>query len=281
MITDSEVTRSSTSILERARAARAAKRAADEAAHYEYEERRRAELRSEWRPIVDAVIAQVKHQLGDETETQVDEDCPGAWYYGAGWVLMQPEGKTTPERNTLSNFIVYRPMKLAIEGIRTPVMCWSAGTTLVCFEPALIVLDDEDGYADLWMGGDAMTDWAIQTGNDNLLVAIAAAADKEPEYQEKARRAQQINDERALQAAGAQPAPEPAKPAPDSLESADTILRRFVAGDYCVSAFAAQPHDDAELKDADNRAFLIASQIYALARELRGLRDDMEAKRYA
>jgi hypothetical protein len=50
---------------------------------------------------------------------------------------------------------------------------------------------------------------------------------------------------------------------------------------YCVSAFAAQPHDDADLKSQDNRAFLIASQIYALARELRGLRDDMEAKRHA
>ncbi len=276
MSTDSEVTRIGKSIMERARAAQAAKRAADEWERNEHEERRRVELRSEWRPIVDAVLAQVKHQLGDETETLVDDDCPGAWYYGAGWVLMQPEGKTTLERNTLSN-IVYRPMKLAIEGIRTPVMCWSAGTTLVCFEPALIVLDDEDGYADLWMGGDAMTDWAIQSGNDNLLVAIAQAADKEPEYQEKARRVQQINDERAIQAAGAQTAPEPAKPAPDSLEAADTILRRFAAGDYCVDALDNQD-DDLDLKWSDNRAFLIASQIYALARELRGLRDDMEAK---
>ena len=172
MSTDSEVTTNNMSILERARLAQAAKRAADEAARYEYEERCRVELRSEWRPLVDAVLAQVKHQLGDETETLVDDDCPGAWYYGAGWVPMQPDSKTTLERNTLS-IIVYRPMKLAIEGIRTPVMCWSAGTTLVCFEPALIVLDDEDGCADLWMGGDAMTDWAIQNGNDLSLIHIS------------------------------------------------------------------------------------------------------------
>ncbi len=272
--TDEVTTRSSTSIMERARAAQAAKRAADEAARYEYAERRRAELRSEWRPIADAVLAQVKHQLGDDSETVMDKDGPSAYYYGAGWMLAQPDNETTLQRNSPLSNIAYRPMKLAIEGIRVPVMCWSDGRAEVCFEPADIALDDEDDYASLWMGGGGMTDWGIQTGNSNLLVAIAAAADKEAEYLEKARRAQQINDERAIQAATVQP--EPAKPAADNLESAGEILRRFAAGDYCVSAFAAQPHDDADLKYSDNRAFLIASQIHALAVEVRELRNTME-----
>ncbi len=269
MSTDSEVTRSSTNILERARAAQAAKRAVDEAARYEYEERRRVELRSEWRPIMDAVLAQVKHQLGDETETMHNENEGGrTLYFGDTWVLIQPDSKTTLERNSLSD-IAYRPMELKIAGLRVPVMCWSDGRAHVCFEPAETVLDDEDHYASLWMGGNAMTYWGIQTGNANLLVAIAAAADKEAEYQEKARRAQQINDERAIQATGAKPAPEPEKPAPDSLESADTILRRFAGEGFCIAHFGADRHED-------NRAFLIASQIYALARELRGLRNTME-----
>ncbi len=277
MSTDnSEVTRSSTSIMERARAAQAAKRAADEAARYEYAERQRAQWRSEWRPIVDAVLAQVKHQLGDDSEVLVEEDPPGAYYYGAGWILARPEGKTTLERDLLSS-IAYRPMKLAIEGIRTPVMCWSDGRTQVCFEPADIVLDDKDDYADLYLGGDAMTDWGIQTGNSNLLVAIAEAADKETEYLEKARRVQRINEERATMATTMWPD----KPAPDNLENANEVLWRFATGDYCVTAIDTQAHDDDNLKYSDNRAFLIASQIYALARELRGLRDDMEAKRYA
>ena len=258
----------------------------DEAARYEYEERSRAELRSEWRPIVDAVLAQVKHQLGDETETQVDEDCPGAWYYGAGWVLMQPEGKTTADQSKWDGAARnrrYNPVKLTIEGIRVPVMCWSDGRACVRFDPANIALEDDDDYASLWLGGDAMSDWDILNGNDNLLVAIAAAADKEPEYLEKARRAQQINDERAILAATVQTEPEPTKPDTDSLEAADEILRRFADDLFCVPKFAGGRTgidlNDDDLKD--NRAFLIAGQIYALARELRGLRDDMEAKRYA
>ena len=44
MSTDSEVTRIGKSIMERARAAQAAKRAADEAAHYEHAERCRVEF---------------------------------------------------------------------------------------------------------------------------------------------------------------------------------------------------------------------------------------------
>ena len=271
--TDEVTTRSSTSIMERARAAQAAKRAVDEAARYEYAERQRAEWRSEWRPIVDAVIAQVKHQLGDDSDTLVDEDCPGIGYYGAGWILAQPEDKTTLERNSLSN-IAYRPMTLAIEGIRTTVMCWSDGTTQVCFEPADIALDDEDGYASLWIGGGGMTDWGIRSGNSSLLVAIAAAADKEAEYLDKARRAQQINDERAILAATGQT--EPAKPATENLKSAGEILRRFAEGDYCVSAIEDQGHDELDLKYSDNRAFLIASQIHALAVEVRELRNTME-----
>ena len=274
MSTGSEVTRSSTSIMERARAAQAARRAVDEAARYEYAERRRAELRSEWRPIADAVLAQVKHQLGDDSETVMDKDGPGAYYYGAGWMLAQPDNETTLQRNSPLSNIAYRPMKLAIEGIRVPVMCWSDGRAEVCFEPADIALDDEDDYASLWMGGGGMTDWGIQTGNSNLLVAIAQAADKEAEYLEKARRAQQINDERAIQAATVQP--EPAKPATDNLESAGEILKRFAGGDYCVSAIGDQAHEDDGLKFSDNRAFLIASQIHALAVEVRELRNTME-----
>lgn len=274
MSTGSEVTRSSTSIMERARAAQAARRAVDEAARYEYAERRRAELRSEWRPIADAVLAQVKHQLGDDSETVMDKDGPGAYYYGAGWMLAQPDNETTLQRNSPLSNIAYRPMKLAIEGIRVPVMCWSDGRAEVCFEPADIALDDEDDYASLWMGGGGMTDWGIQTGNSNLLVAIAQAADKEAEYLEKARRAQQINDERAIQAATVQP--EPAKPAADNLESAGEILKRFAGGDYCVSAIGDQAHEDDGLKFSDNRAFLIASQIHALAVEVRELRNTME-----
>ena len=275
MSTGSEVTTSSsTSIMERARAAQAARRAVDEAARYEYAERRRAELRSEWRPIADAVLAQVKHQLGDDSETVMDKDGPGAYYYGAGWMLAQPDNETTLQRNSPLSNIAYRPMKLAIEGIRVPVMCWSDGRAEVCFEPADIALDDEDGYASLWMGGGGMTDCGIRTGNSNLLVAIAQAADKEAEYLEKARRAQQINDERAIQAATVQP--EPAKPAADNLESAGEILKRFAGGDYCVSAIGDQAHEDDGLKFSDNRAFLIASQIHALAVEVRELRNTME-----
>lgn len=277
MSTDSEVTRSSTSIMERARAAQAARRAADEAARYEYENRRRVEERSEWRPIVDAVLAQVKHQLGDETETLVEDDGPGVYYYGAGWILAQPEGKTTADRTMWDGHVgntLYNPVKLSIEGVRVPVMCWSDGRARVCFEPAKIALDDDDDYASLWLGGDAVSDWGIQTGNGDLLVAIAQAADKEAEFLDKARRAQQINDERAILAATVQP--EPAKPATDNLESAGEILRRFAVGAYCVDAIGDQSHDDTELKYADNRAFLIASQIHALAVEVRELRNSLE-----
>jgi len=280
MSTGSEVTtRSSTSIMERARAAQAARRAADEAARYEYAERRRAELRSEWRPIADAVLAQVKHQLGDDSETVMDKDGPGAYYYGAGWMLAQPDNETTLQRNSPLSNIAYRPMKLAIEGIRVPVMCWSDGRAEVCFEPADIALDDEDGYASPWMGGGGMTDWGIQTGNSNLLVAIAAAADKEAEYLEKARRAQQINDERAIQAATVQP--EPAKPAADNLESAGEILKRFASDLFCTPGFGGGKTLTTEVDYADNQAFLIASQIYALAREVRELRNTMENHPYA
>lgn len=273
--TDEVTTRSSTSIMERARAAQAAKRAADEAARYEYEEQRRVEQRSEWRPIADAVLAQVRHQLGDDSVMLVEDDGPGVYYYGAGWMLAQPEGGATQIwRDGAIGNTLYNPVRLSIEGIRVPVMCWSDGRTRVRFEPAKIVLDDDDDYASLWMGGGAMADWDIRTGNDNLLVAIAQAADKEAEWLDKARQAQQINDERAILAATVQT--EPAKPATDNLESAGEILRRFATGDYCVSAFAAQSHDDADLKNEDNRAFLIASQIHALAVEVRELRNTME-----
>ena len=272
--TDEVTTRSSTSIMERARAAQAAKRAADEAARYEYAERRRAELRSEWRPIADAVLAQVKHQLGDDSETVMDKDGPGVYYYGAGWMLAQPDNETTLQRNSPLSNIAYHPMKLAIEGIRVPVMCWSDGRAEVCFEPADIALDDEDGYASPWMGGGGMTDWGIQTGNSNLLVAIAQAADKEAEYLEKARRAQQINDERAIQAATVQP--EPAKPATDNLESAGEILRRFAGDLLCTPEFLGNKLTIGADELNDNRAFLIASQIHALVVEVRELRNTME-----
>lgn len=283
MSTGSEVTRSSTSIMERARAAQAARRAVDEAARYEYAERRRAELRSEWRPIADAVLAQVKHQLGDDSETVMDKDGPGAYYYGAGWMLAQPDNETTLQRNSPLSNIAYRPMKLAIEGIRVPVMCWSDGRAEVCFEPADIALDDEDDYASLWMGGGGMTDWGIQTGNSNLLVAIAQAADKDAEYLEKSLRAQKINEERALQAAGVQPEPdpEPAKPAIDNLESASEILKRFASDLFCTPGFGGGKTLTTEVDYADNQAFLIASQIYALAREVRELRNTMENRPHA
>ena len=239
------------------------------------------ELRSEWRPIVEAVLAQVKHQLGDNSEMLVDDDGSEAYYYGAGWVLQRPADSTTTPRSTLSN-TAYRPLKLAVEGVRVPVMCWSDGRPSVRFEPADIVLDrDEEGEecATVWMGGSADTDWGIQTGNHDLLVAIAAAADKEAEYHEKVRQAQQINDERAMRGTSAPPAtPAPAKQATDNLESAGEILRRFADDLLCTPNFlggrSSTGIGDSELDD--NRAFLIASQIHALAVEVRELRNTME-----
>ena len=272
-----------TGILERARAAQAAKRAADEVVRAEYARQRLAKLRDEWRPIVEAVLAQIKHQLGDDSEPLVDwdDDDGRAYYYGNGWILERPADSTTTPRNSLSN-TAYRPLKLTVEGVRVPVMCWSDGRPVVRFEPAEIVLDrDEEGgeYASVWLGGAEDTDWGIQTGNHNLLVAIAAAADKDAEYIQKALRAEEINDERARAAAGdPQPAQEPAKPATDNLESAGEILRRFAGGAYCVPEFGSQEHEytNFELKYSDNRAFLIASQIHALAVEVRSLRNAME-----
>jgi len=270
-----------TGILERARAAQAAKRAADEEARYEYARQRLAKLRDEWRPIVEAVLAQIKHQLGDDSEPLVDWDDDGgcAYYYGNGWILERPADSTTTPRNSLSN-TAYRPLKLTVEGVRVPVMCWSDGRPIARFEPADIVLDrDEEGgeCATVWLGGSAETDWGIQTGNHDLLIAIAAAADKEAEYHEKVRQARQINDERAMRVTSAPPAATaPATPATDNLESAGEILRRFAGGDYCVPEFVKQEHEDFELKYSDNRAFLIASQVYALAVEVRSLRSAME-----
>lgn len=262
MSTDSEVT--ITGILERARAAQAAKRAADEVVRAEYARQRLAKLRDEWRPIVEAVLAQIKHQLGDESEPLVDWDDDGgrAYYYGNGWILERPADSTTTTRNSMSN-PAYRPLKLTVEGVRVPVMCWSDGRPIVRFEPADIVLDrdeEDEEYANVWLGGSVETDWGIQTGNHDLLVAIAAAADKEAEYHEKVRLAQQFNDERARNA----PAP-----ATDNLESAGEILRRFAAGQLCT------PNAQA-IAEGDNAAFLIASQIHALAVEVRSLRNAME-----
>jgi hypothetical protein len=137
-----------TGILERARAAQAAKRAADEVVRAEYARQRLAKLRDEWRPIVEAVLAQIKHQLGDDSEPLVDEDDDHdgrAYYYGNGWILEQPADSTTTPRNSLSN-TAYRPLKLTVEGVRVPVMCWCDGRPVVQFEPADIVLDrDEEG----------------------------------------------------------------------------------------------------------------------------------------
>ncbi|MGB2788664.1 MAG: hypothetical protein WBC13_05025 [Dokdonella sp.] len=263
-----------TGILERARAAQAAKRAADEAARLEYARQHLAKLRDEWRPIVEAVLAQIKHQLGDDSEPLADWDDDGgrAYYYGNGWILERPADSTTAPRNSLSD-TAYRPLKLTVEDVRVPVMCWSDGRAIARFEPADIVLDrDEEGeeYANVWLGGSAETGWGIQIGNRDLLVAIAAAADKEAEYHDKVSRAQQINDERASATAGdVQPAQEPARPATDNLESAGEILRRFTGDEFCVAHFGAGRHDD-------NRAFLIASQIHALAVEVRELRNTME-----
>lgn len=280
MSTDSKVT--ITGILERARAAQAAKRAADEVARAERARQRLAKLRDEWRPIVEAVLAQIKHQLGDDSEPSeplVDwGDHDGrAYYYGNGWILERPADSTTTPRNSLSN-TAYRPLKLTVEGVRVPVMCWSDGRPIARFEPADIVLDrDEEGgeCATVWLGGSAETDWDIQTGNHDLLIAIAAAADKEAEYHEKVRQAQQINDERARNAPPA--ATEPAKPATDNLESAGEILRRFADDLLCTPNFLGKSGleiGDNELED--NRAFLIASQIHALAVEVRELRNTME-----
>lgn len=262
------------SILDRARAAQAAKRVADEKAQHADELRRRAELRSEWQPIVDAVLAQVKHQLGDDGEPAVDdEDESGRTrYYGDGWMLERPAAKTTLEDGDYDSIYItrYRPLKLTIgKDIRTPVMCWSDGRTRVRFEPAWIVIGDEGDCAALLLGGEAISDWGIQQGNDNLLLAIAQAADKQTEYVTKAHRVELINMERAQR--HTEPAPEPAAPTPDNLDSAGEILGRFAQGEYCVPAMY-----DYDMKPSDNQAFLIASQIHALAVEVRELRNTME-----
>ena len=263
------------SILERARAAQAAQRVADEEARCAHELRRQVELRSEWRPIVDAVLAQVKHQLGDDGEPTVDDEGWCTRYYGEGWMLERPAEKTIMEGEYST---LYRPLKLMIgNDIRTPVMCWNDGRAQVCFVPAEIIVDDEDDYATLYLGSAAISDWGIQQGNHNLLLAIAQAADKQTEYVTKAHKVESLNAERYLQNA----TPEPAATKRDNLESANEVMLRFAEGDYCVCALEDQSHDDAELKYADNRAYLLASQIYALARELRGLREDMEALRHA
>lgn len=270
------------SILERARAAQAAKRAADEEAQYAYELRRQVELRSEWRPIVDAVLAQVKHQLGDNGEPAVDDEGWCTRYYGDGWMLVRPaEGVKLDRGDYDSGYTTfYRPLKLTIgKDIRTPVMCWSDGRTKVTFEPAEMIVDEEADPATLWVGSKAMGEWEIQGSNGDLLLAIAQAADKQGEYVTKAHQVELINEERYRQnATPAEPTPEPAAPRPDNLESAGECLKRFASEEWLITSLAEPERDEDDLADdrADDRAFLIASQIHALAVEVRGLRNTME-----
>ena len=269
------------SILERARSAQAARRAADEEAANAYDLRRQAELRNEWNPIVGAVLAQVKFQLDDVTAFAVDEEGWCTRYYGDGWMLERPaEGVKLDRGDYDSGYTTfYRPLKLTIgKDIRTPVMCWSDGRTKVVFEPAEMIVDEEADLATLWVGSKAMGEWEIQHGNGDLLLAIAEAADKQGEYVTKAHKVELINMERSKQRTTPEPAPQPAQPATDNIESAGKILDRFAADLFCVPSFAGEKAaweiNDGDL--ADNRAFLIASQIHALAVEVRELRNTME-----
>lgn len=271
----------SSSILKMARAAQAAHAAECERLHAERVAKERQELFSEWKPIADSIITEIRAQLNDSgTVVEVEDEETSVRYYSCDdWVLVQPAAQPS-HRRSLDRNSQYRPLKLTIGfDICIPVMCWSTGdkNAKVKFAPATITIDDSDDWASLWVGADDNSRWEIESGNHNLLLAIALAADKQTEYVTKAHKVESINEERSRQnATPAEPTPEPAAPKRDNLESAGEILRRFAGGEYCVSAFDEQTHDDWNLKNSDNRAFLIASQIHALAVEVRELRNTME-----
>ena len=261
------------SILERARVAQAAHIAECQ----RYQAKRIADdrmlLAEEWKPIVDSVLAQIRAQLGDEGEITVieDDETGKVYYFGAGWCLVRPSDK--PLDRDYDRSSTYVPLKLTIgDDIRTPVMCWSDGRTRCKFEPASIAVDVDADPVTLWVGASAETVWGIDNGSDDLLLAIAHAADKQGEYVTKAHQVELINMERSKQRTNPEPAPQPVKT--DPLETAGRILERFAGGLYCTPGFDYSV--GSEIAYEDNRAFLIASQIHALAVEVRELRNTME-----
>lgn len=263
------------SILERARAVQAAYLEREEAAARAYAEKKQAEFDEEWQPIVEVILKEMRAQLGDDAFADFVDigttDDGGALMTGNGWTLQRRAGsplwRPDYERE-------YQPLKLYIDGIYTPVMCWAFGTNgFVAFEPATIEVDrDDDDKPTFWVGDRCKTIYEISNGNDDLLYAIAQAADKQDEYIKKFNYVHSTPE----------PSPSPEGDAPaklENLEAAGEILRRFSAGKYCVPAFADQHHDDLEMKVADNRAFLIASQIHALAVEVGKLHDTLRINR--
>jgi hypothetical protein len=258
------------SILARARAAQLAHEAKCARLQAEREAAERKRRDDEWRPIVDSVLAQIRAQLGDETPSwsEEDEETGVVYWYGDDWMLVQPNCKPAYRRDYESE---YEPLKLRVgTDIYTPVMCWSDGRTKVKFAPAQIWVDAEDHPARMQVGGGRETYHGIDQGNDDLLLAIAEAANKQGEYNEKANRVNLLNAERTAAVL------DPPKPVAktDPLETAGKILERFAGGLYCTPGFDYS--EGSEIAYEDNRSFLIASQIHALAVEVRELRNTME-----
>lgn len=266
------------SILERARAVQAAYLEREDAAARAYAEEQQGRIDGEWKPIVAAVLAEMRAQLGEDafvgfSDCGVMED-GSAMLIASGWTLLRPAEspywRPDYERR-------YRSMKLTIDGIYTPVLCSSDGSE-VEFTPASIqVAEDEDGKPTFWLHAPTKMSHEIANGNHDLLYAIALAADKQDEYIQKSN---YVYERRYDSTPEPSPSPEGDAPAKlENLEAAGEILRRFSAGEYCVPAFADQHHDDLEIKVADNRAFLIASQIHALAVEVGKLHDTLRINR--
>lgn len=261
-------------ILARARGVQAAYLEEQQQAQKEAEAKRRQDLDDLWQPIVDNIVYAIKWQLDDQGAScameQTDTDGEtGAVLFGNGWTLYRPAQSPhyTPDYER-----EYRPMKLYIDGIYTPVMCWNSGLDPICaFAPADIRVDDEETPPTFWVGGRSETRWDIERLNHDLLLAIARAADKEDEYIKKFNYVYECRN-------APTPAPEPS-PTPDgdaptnkiaNLEAAGAMLGRFVDGDWCLPNM-----NDIQLTAEDNAAFLIAAQIHALAVEVGKLHDTL------
>ena len=264
---------STNSILERARAAQAAWRAEKEEEEAAAAAAQQAKLADDWKPIVNNIVYAIKWQLGDEgtsrdmEPTDTDGET-GAVLFGNGWTLFRPARAPVYEPDYEREYV---PMKLYIDGINTPVMCWNCGHDPICaFAPADIWVDNEEAPPTFWVGGKSKTRRTIEQSNHDLLLAIAHAADKQGEYIQKFNYVYECRN--------APPAPEPSPTPGDAptklanLEVAGEMLRRFADGDWCLPGMA----DIDQLTAEDNQAFLLAAQIHALAVEVGMLHDTIK-----
>ena len=115
-------------------------RARVQAAYLESSSRHRRRLEAKWRqdlddlwqPIVDNIvyaIMAVDDQARVAPWSRRDTDGEtGAVLFGNGWTSTGPHNRPITHQTTNE----YRPMKLYIDGIYTPVMCWNSGFDPIC-----------------------------------------------------------------------------------------------------------------------------------------------------